>query len=142
MEYYNSTDKLIGLELAKLAKSIGFNGLTTTCYRYNDSEEEYVVIEGDGYNYYNNQIDDEPSFIADISTPTQSLLAKWLREVHKIYVSASYDHIRNDSTFLLWIFDKNKNKNNMIEEFNSYEEALEEGLYQGLLMIKQNNYGR
>jgi hypothetical protein len=72
------------------------------------------------------------------SLPTQSLLQKWLREVHKIdvfcdcigsglYYSVIYDNnVKEDETDK--VFEQ--------ENTTSYEDALEIGLQEGLKLIK------
>jgi hypothetical protein len=65
--------------------------------------------------------------------PTQSLLQKWLREVHGIIISVNYNHeIKKYCT---------EHEGTYCYEFaydwwQTYEEALERGLQEALLMIK------
>ena len=106
-------DTLINFETAKLAKEKGF---------------DFIYI-----------IDNE---LTKHSLITQSLLAKWLREVHKINIFISSKTIENKTIFIphgRTIPDTIKN--NLIVDIiqyctnNTYEEALEIGLYQALLLI-------
>jgi len=83
--------------------------------------------------------------------PTQSLLQKWIREAHNIFLTIYCDcHGKYD----YHMYDVNISKQcgvnleNQVDEsgcfeigqniykFNSYEEALEEGLYEILKIIK------
>jgi len=70
-------------------------------------------------------------------------LQKWLRDVHKIHVSLFADYDRKDITYntywncnvilLNWGDDREHRIVKPIREFyNSYESALEEGLFQAL----------
>jgi len=78
---------------------------------------------------------------------TQSLLQKWLREVHNIYVE-SYHDLTSDGTkiqfYTSWGFlqqkDKNGNQNvngwyDEYDNWKTYEEALEKGLQEALKLI-------
>lgn len=67
--------------------------------------------------------------------PTQSLLQKWIREIHYIDINIPSDVLG----YSLFLVDRKKFKrinlqgNNL---FQKYEEALEEGLYEALLLIE------
>lgn len=139
------SDTLISFETAKLAKEKGIK----------------LQLFGEGYEYTDK---DGNEFWTSVkngasgkekTTPvikcTQSLLQKWLREKYNIDIDVCRDievHY-NDET--RWIV-KVSNFNNIIEkntpiavlkhpehyhyiDFKSYEEALEKGLYQALLLI-------
>lgn len=65
-------------------------------------------------------------------TTSQSLLQRWLREIHNINVY-SYpfkDHASDYNEPIVW-----KNSHTRQQEFNTYEEALEKGLYEALKVI-------
>lgn len=66
--------------------------------------------------------------------PTQSLLQKWLRDIHFIDVEPKAIRFVGDEKASYY---NNYINGSMIEmkKYNSYEEALEEGLYQALLLI-------
>jgi len=85
------------------------------------------------------------NFERDKYLPKQSLLQKWLREVHKsditvitdwkkgirvYYVGLSFVNKSNEID--IW-FSKDTNKNKI--EYNTYEQALEIGLQQSLNLI-------
>lgn len=132
-------EQLINFETAKLAKEKGvkldINGLYWEDGSY-DSGENALVYE---------------EFQDVMSAPTQSLLQKWLREVHDIFISI------NTTSDFRWNSDDEgdqeylpvhqfrivKNKDNYkydVTDWSSvydiYEEALEIGLYQALKLIK------
>jgi hypothetical protein len=150
-------DELISYETAKLAKEKGFD---EECKYYYDTEKElddfsYYAGNGTGFDqnstckendYYNHKI--------DFVVPTQSLLQRWLREKHKLHLSVSYsvDHNKysvNGYDEYHWNELKKRNprsegrfpypyRSNFIENkwiYNTYEEALEVGLQEGLKLI-------
>jgi hypothetical protein len=75
------------------------------------------------------------------NAPTQSLLQKWLREVHNVYVSVSF----NDNTIFEYYYfihtNVSKPCSNRICSLpfktNNYEEALEIGLQEALNLINK-----
>ena len=71
--------------------------------------------------------------------PTQSILQKWLRDSHQIYVIAGVDQTMEPKfafTVIKYIKDFEWNPK-ILSEFLylTYEEALEEGLQEGLKLI-------
>ena len=104
-------EQLISFETAKLAKEKGFN----------------IKI-------YKNTIDYE------LNPPTQSLLQKWLREVHKIHIEieiAADEELVNIIPFIYQISIYKQKEGYFPRDFyNTYEEALEEGLLEALKLIK------
>lgn len=68
--------------------------------------------------------------------PTQSLAQKWLREVHNIHIQIERDE--DDWKYELYNKFKYGNKHipNGFNNYPTYEEALEEGLKQALILIK------
>lgn len=71
-------DVLITLETAKLAKEKGFDLITNNIYMINFTTE--VIMEN--INYLKHSDGNNPF----VSAPTQSLLHKWLKELHDIYI--------------------------------------------------------
>ena len=68
-----------------------------------------------------------------------SLLSKWLREKHNIHIEISNN---NYNKLLNWSFDLHKLPVGIIQmwergdsTYNTYEEALEIGLYQALILL-------
>ena len=133
-------ETLITLKTAVLANEKGF-------YEYNSCESCY----------HNNELKRWCSitgFYEDyILAPTQSLLQKYLREKHNIFVfiNNGYNPYLSCDTIIFeyQIFYITKRKENQFvgdnchhldsqkRDYNTYEEALEAGLYQGLLLIKK-----
>ena len=68
---------------------------------------------------------------------TQSLLAKWLREKHNIYVTSQIGNLDFINTYHYEIryIDKNKFMCKVNGNFKTYEEAYEIGLQKALKLI-------
>ena len=165
-------EQLITFETAKLAKEKDFNILQHSYY-FEDGEFKENSLKGtNGYygeeyefnlSEFNENWNDkwltkktgdrcfgcskQKGYLETFSAPTQSLLQRWLREVHNIYVE-SYHDLTSDGTkiqfYTSWGFlqqkDKNGNRNvnGWYDEYNdwkTYEEALEIGLQEALKLI-------
>lgn len=133
-------EQLISFETAKLAKEKGFGGkgLTTSNGYFR------------GNNLCNIPCNNKSDFCGkdEFSAPTQSLLQKWLREEHFLYVEPKRSHF--DGYLGIAVFKCNvingsyddvKGKSYVIRtqehmlDFNTYEEALEMGLLKALQFI-------
>ena len=138
-------EELVSLNVAKLAKENGFEEL---CYYYYDEHNKLQEP------YLENGSSTDVEFKVNLtdllenwnfkwnnttSAPTQSLLQRWLREVHKIHL-------------VCWLYDR-QNKfytefgyqgesttkvqgGDTTKLFDTYEQALEEGLKHCLHLIK------
>jgi len=113
-------EELISFETAKLAKEKGFDA--PSHYYYSKSK---TFIHHSPYNQLH---------LLDLAAPTQSLLQKWLREVHKLHITLT--SISQES----WQYHITKVGESLgiryEQDFNTYEEALEVGLLEGLKLIK------
>lgn len=67
--------------------------------------------------------------------PTQSLLQKWLREIHNIHITIDYNQSGKFSCRLCDEVENNLSIELFGEYFNSYEEALGAGLQEALNLI-------
>ena len=67
--------------------------------------------------------------------PTQSLLAKWLREEHNIIVLVDYEGIDGYYYKFYSYKEGNKNYDASDKNYNTYEEAYEIGLQEALKLI-------
>jgi hypothetical protein len=112
-------EELITFETAKLAKERGFDLETSRIPFYYDVKGNEV--------YYTQKTH------TCIIAPTQSLLQKWLREKHKLFLTIDLANW-NENYFLFNI--KYKNDKMTSTAFDSYEEALEGGLYGSLTKVK------
>ena len=125
-------EQLISFETAKLAKEKGFD---IHC-RFHYDEEMLNVYENEDFPYN--------SWNGSLFAPTQSLLQKWLREKHNIYCSAWCNasgwawEIEKTSGTHISIMDIDGNVKGVNLDsgmFNSYEEALEDGLLKALKIL-------
>lgn len=142
-------DVLVSYKVAKLAKEKGFDIPVNYEWVHNTAEpldDEFFI------SYYENKHNFNE--FKNLSAPTQSLLQKWLREKHKIHLSIVYSHDHNKYSFEGFDeFHANElRKRNPRSEgrfpypykskfkqhywnYNTYEEALEEGLFEALQLI-------
>lgn len=131
-------DTLITYELAKLAKEKGFKWKTLYFYIINHNAGlDYILIDNLKQNQFDRISKEECHFGYPfrLAAPPQSLLQKWLREVHNIHIELQFDTI----SYGYRIFDPFKS-NDYFTEWKydkwTYELALEAGLKQALLLIK------
>jgi hypothetical protein len=131
-------EQLISYQTAKLANLKGFdpNVKLRKNTHYSDLTESLDPLGVGGavvvHHYY---------------AATQSLLQKWLRETHNIYVDSYHDLTadgKNIQYYTSWGFlqqkdaNGNKNVNGWYDEYydwKTYEEALEFGLQEALKLI-------
>jgi hypothetical protein len=120
-------ESLIEFETAKLAKEKGFNILTE--YSYYDENSEYIKTE-----FLSFEAHKYKGFSWNvIYKPTQGLLQKWLREIHKIDIAV------NDYNFGEAYIPSVSTKKDFIVmhlgHFPCYDSALEKGLQEALKLI-------
>lgn len=116
-------DELVSFKTAKLAKDKGFNLPLSSNNNYFNSSgnvRPYMSFTPASLAYY-------------IDAPTQTLLQRWLREKHNIIVSSNHYMFAVDSENG-WYYTIGKSiKTNYINtRWDSYEQALEEGLQEVL----------
>ena len=134
-------EQLITFETAKLAKEKGFDIRCTHGY---DTFEEGHIRNGELRNLYDNYHGDysgwknsESSQSSYVTAPRQSLLQKWIREIHKIDVFC--DCIGSGKYYSVIYDNSIKEGNDKVfeqEKETSYEEALEIGLREALELIE------
>ena len=129
-------DELVSFGTARLAKEKGFNIPQVKGYYTHGDIQLVLWVDSEDYN---NQKD----FLG--YAPTQSLLAKWFREVHdiEIHISCVTQHNEVKKTCKLvhyQYFVKSKSQYYFIrienEGFKTYELALEDALLESLKLIK------
>jgi hypothetical protein len=119
------TEQLVSFDTAKLARQKRFNiGYES----YNNIGQLNDFGMSGGYYDYSDKSFEGNTWAA----PTQSLLQKWLREVHKILLWV--EPLAIDK----WEFGINYPNGGFgdAKEYNTYEEALEIGLQEALKLIK------
>ena len=125
-------EQIVNLETAKLAKEKGFDCNTGKSYMSNGIIFEHEIVKHDKHFPF---------------APTQSLLQKWLREVHKIdaqaYATASgYAAVIEKSYFTddvsggTLISNLNHRGPSDSGQWETYEKALEYGLQEALKLVK------
>ena len=128
-------DTRITFETAKLAKEKGFpqepNRLKIPYYNYK-GEFKGDVSDWRIRKYIRGE---NTSDIEFVSAPTQSLLAKWLREEHNIIVLVDYEGIDGYYYKFYSYKEGNKNYDASDKNYNTYEEAYEIGLQEALKLI-------
>jgi hypothetical protein len=152
-------DHLISFETAVLAKEKGFDVNTTievedvfkytlvysTAKTWVEEKQEFINTP-----IYEHQFQHEEKYKLhknEYHAPTQSLLQKWLREVHGIHIQPFY-HPNTISTReikpeveIIRVFAKNGMTKSILppslrnKEFDTYEQAFEEGLLAALKLI-------
>lgn len=137
-------EQYITIENAKLAKEKGFDVVCDYVYDIVVNEENPIVIR-------NQSSLGNLSYFADrfIAAPTHSLLQKWLREVHQIYVAIDVDQtsspkfcyaisrfIGNPTNLAAeeWDWENCPNGKNW-SLHRKWEDALEDGLFEALKLI-------
>jgi hypothetical protein len=130
-------EELITYETAILAKEKGFNWETNR-YFYLDQLSEFDEYDATMVNHNSS----DQTSVDYMSAPTQSLLQKWLRDVHNIHVSPLM--YINKKKELKWRFDLTTvspyyssidKRSTKIRD--TYEEALEVALYDALNSIDE-----
>lgn len=117
-------DTLINFETAKLAKEKKFNTIINYYYdSFGDICSSNIKVNWN----------DSKELLT--SAPTQSLLQKWLREVHNLHITI-YSQSQES-----WMFRVTKQGQSLVdglygEDYENYEEALEDGLQEALKLIK------
>ena len=124
-------DTRVTFETAKLAKEKGFfqetNRLEIPYYNYK-GEFKGDVSDWRVRKYIRGE---DTLNVEFVSAPTQSLLAKWLREKHNIHLIA-YKNINIDGYD--WCYITTDGITN-INSYKTYEEAYEIGLQEALKLI-------
>lgn len=120
------TERKISLPTAKLASEKGF--VDGSKYYYFESvygEDTQLRDYGLVYNKVDGQFEDV------YEAPTQSILQKWLREVYDIKF---FVFVRGKEG---WVYSWSYHLNDFSKTiFKSYEDALEEALFESLKLIK------
>jgi len=162
-------EELISFETAKLAKEKGFDIPTYTAYigdKFHKNEDEpngydgYDLASKENWNkkdlvFTKNGggcfgCQNNPKYFEAYTVTTQSLLQRWLREVHEIKLCIHYTCI-DDSEYAYiwdittncekgrkkdsWDFNEKKDSFSIMSWWDTYEQALEAGLLKALKMI-------
>ena len=145
-------DTIVSFKIAKLAKKKGFglgeNDYCQLLYFYNlegklnDIKDNLFLFKNTSASHLGaltlSDIEIEISFMDNsideiILAPTQSLLQKWFRDVHKIHIQINW---YADGTYKAsLISDVFEDEENDVSFFNTFEECLEDALFEALNCI-------
>ena len=122
------SEEKINFETAKLAREKGFNW--SSDFYYNEKKEIYGTKMG---------MHGNPNAYGFYSAPSQSVLQKWIREKHGLYIwlKPSNDVLDRWSVYI----DDGLGHHYLTDYLyvDGYEAALEDGLQESLKLIKTNN---
>lgn len=119
-------DELISLEVAKLAKEKGFD------WRCLDYYEDGKLVSPE-YDYGDPWMNFNDFIPTSISAPTQSLLQRWLREVHQteVFLDTFLSPQPREYSVKVW----KRGEYYKLDHYPTYEKALEEGLKHSLNLL-------
>lgn len=124
-------DELVGIVVAKLAKDKKFLEVNPYPFWFHANGKEAKKFE-DLWNVKTSEYFEHECILR----PTQSLLQRWLRETQEIHVEViSKKYKTKIATCIPRTFKYIINGTYSLTVYNTYEEALEEGLLQGLKLI-------
>ena len=105
-----------------------------------DTPEHYIRYVEYEKHLKNNNLNELSASEYWYSAPTQSLAQKWLREVHKIYVTSLQTYVGDDidkKHYFEISYGKHlKQMGDKYGYFDTYEAALEVGIFEALQLIK------
>ena len=158
-------EQLASVETALLDKEKGFDEPSHSYYFEDGEFKEFEV--NDTYGYYGDEFtierdefyenwndkwkttkegdrcfgcDNKPRYLETFSAPTQSILQKWLREVHDIHVTILpwKDHNGNEEEYenKIYKFRPMIINNKTFDQYDTWEQALEIGLQESLKLIE------
>lgn len=132
-------DQIVNLETAKLAMEVGFKENVT--HLYLDGENNLLLIATayttPPYRVSMSDIETPPEELLEdgVPAPTQTALSRWLREKHDMYVSVEMMAFKRG--WIVYIISMPiKVVCFKAKDFDTYEEALEEGLKQSCKIVK------
>ncbi|OUO23744.1 hypothetical protein [Bacteroides sp. An322] len=121
-------ESYVSFETAKMLKEAGFDVPCTS--QYTDNGFGWDNLSRVNYN----------SCKSLFSRPTQALAARWLREVYKLHVFAkrTYEYALDKFSWGYYIQSSNYEYCKNFEiGFDSYEQAIEDGLREAIKLIKK-----
>lgn len=136
-KYIIMKEQLVSFETAKLAKELGFNWKVRTYYGH--ACNPHITYDKEDYSIPADFNSDDYKGL--ISAPTQSLLYKQIRDVHKHYIDIRICSIHSHDYgkySVCNVFDISTGSDNplLYITHKTYEKALEHGLYCALNLIK------
>lgn len=123
-------ESYVSFDTAKMLKEAGFEANLKTRYVEEEKDEWAFWASGtkrSDYNYFDDTI----------ACPTLALAARWLREVHRIFIQLT----PTLDGWLIDLFDLKKHQYiwcNQDTDSDSYETAFEAGLQEAVKLINNN----
>lgn len=116
------TEQYVSFETSKMLKEAGFNEICRCDYDNVDGFRWFRIGKSIPKGWF--------------SCPTQSLAARWLREVHRIFIE---DYILINGTFSYRIFigGRNQLECERHDIYQSYEDCVEHALQEAIKLIKK-----
>ena len=135
-------DTIVSFEVAKLAKDKGFTDVVGV-FRGKHYYNYKGGLDADQMDYLKAYVrQEDTSLMEAIAAPTQSLLRKWLREKHSLYILLEETETLSLDSGIGFYYKiiKVKDKEHLRLDYSmyfykTYEEALEVGLKEGLRLI-------
>lgn len=133
-------EELVKFDTAKLAKEKGFDALCTNTYNSKGILSEEWNVNPEDLNENNFYCTKDNIHVDYTLAPTQSLLQKWLREEHKLYVTVDVCVYGDEGRYAAELSGHGKGgfMPVLLDGFtiySTYEEALEEGLREALILL-------
>lgn len=131
-------DQIVTLETAKLAKEVGFNGKVLHFYNHGENElipNTKLMSISIPISVEHLETSRATLPVDCVPAPTQTTLSRWLREKHDMYVSV--DMMAFKRGWIVYIISMSRKVVCFkAKDFDTYEEALEEGLKQACKIVK------
>lgn len=150
-------EQLIKEETAILAKEIGFNLPVFYHYTENNVNDLLLLCNPDDFQLGNGWVKEDYNSTSWVfkkySAPEQSLLQKYLREIHNCHVEVTYyGNSITESKDIIYFVEVNyygksfeipisEDADIVKWEFITYEDALEYGLFESMKLIIQHYLG-
>lgn len=130
-------DQIVTLETAKLAGEVGYDGNFLYQYMYGDDTPTPNMMFCDEAPIEVDDLDFDAAYPGyDIAAPTQTALSRWLREKHDMYVSVDIAIFKRGWNACIISIPKELVCTNA-RGFDTYEEAMEEGLKLACKIVKE-----
>ena len=132
-------DQIVTLETARLAEEVGFNG--KVLHFYNHGENKLIPITlliSPPTPISVEHLETTPATLPVdcVPAPTQTALSRWLREKHDMYVSVDIAIFKRGWNACIISIPKELVCTNA-RGFDTYEEAMEEGLKLACKIVKE-----
>lgn len=130
-------DQIVTLETAKLAGEAGYDGNFLYRYMYGDDTPTPNMMFCDEAPIEVDDLDFDAAYPGyDIAAPTQTALSRWSREKHDMHVSVDIAIFKRGWNACIISIPKELACTNA-RGFDTYEEAMEEGLKLACKIVKE-----